>query len=185
VARLVEELDALMVLVSSGDRRAFEAVYDASSGKTYGVVLRCVVNAAQSEEVLQDVYLEVWQRAANYDPARGSALAWLLTVAHRRAIDRVRASQASHDRDLRIGIRDLPHEFDHVAEAVEVASEFARARTALSVLTALQREAVTLAYFEGLSVGEIAVALDVPPGTIKTRLRDGLKRMRSEMAQAS
>jgi RNA polymerase sigma-70 factor (ECF subfamily) len=123
--------------------------------------------------------------AARFDATRASATTWMVTIAHRRAIDRVRSSQSSRNRDIKIGIRDLDREFDHVSEEVEVHSEFARARKALTALTALQREAVSLVYFDGYTQSELAEHMQIPLGTIKTRLRDGLLRMRAEMTSAA
>ncbi|BDZ44903.1 hypothetical protein GCM10025866_08120 [Naasia aerilata] len=120
-----------------------------------------------------------------YDAGRGSALTWILTMAHRRAIDRIRSSQASRDRDTREGIRDYRPEYDSVAEAVETSIEHARVTKALARLTELQRQAVTLAYYGGYSHSEVAALLNIPIGTVKTRLRDGMIRLRDELGVTS
>jgi RNA polymerase sigma-70 factor (ECF subfamily) len=148
-------------------------------------VKRLLRDHAQSEEVTQEIFLEIWQSATRYDTSKGSAVAWMLTMAHRRAVDRVRASQASRDRDQRIGIRDLAPEFDSVAENVEVRIESERVKEAMMRLTELQRQAVQLAYFGGFSHSEVATMLSVPIGTVKTRLRDGMIRLRDELGVAS
>jgi RNA polymerase sigma-70 factor (ECF subfamily) len=176
------DADGLLLLVAGGDRAAFAALYDLASARVHGIVRRVLVDQAQSEEVTQDVFLEIWQHASRFDPEVGHAVGWILTIAHRKAVDRVRASQASRNRDLKIGIRDMPREFDHVAEEVEITVEHSRARSALANITELQRQVVTLAYFDGLSQNEIAEKLNVKVGTVKTRLRDGLMRLRIEMA---
>ena len=183
--RLVVPTDELLIRVGNGDRAAFAEFYDATSTLVFSMVLRVLRDRAQSEEVTQDVYLEAWSTAARFDATKASATTWIATMAHRRAIDRVRASQASRNRDVKIGIRDLAPEFDHVSEEVEVRSEFARARKALAALTELQREVVSLVYFEGFTQAELADQLQIPIGTVKTRLRDGLLRMRAEMTLAS
>lgn len=171
--------------VGQGDRDAFAALYDRTAGRVLGLVRRLLVDPAQSEEVVQEVYLEVWQTAARYKPERGSAISWMLTMAHRRAVDRVRASQASRDRDVRIGVRDLDREYDQVAEQVEGRMEGDRVRAALAGLTELQRQAVELAYFGGLSHSQIAERLHVPLGTVKTRIRDGMIRLRDALGVTS
>lgn len=178
-------LDMLLAKVAQGDQQAFAALYDATSRRVFGLVRRLLVDSAQSEEVTQDVYLEIWQTATRYEPSRGSATTWMLTLAHRRAVDRVRSSQASRDRDNRIGVRDFEVEYDSVAEAVEVQIESQRVKRAMAKLTELQRQAVTLAYFKGYSHSEVAALLRVPIGTVKTRLRDGMIRLRDELGVTS
>ena len=170
-----------LMRVAQGDRAAFSALYDATASRVFGLVRRLLVDSAQAEEVTQEVYLEIWQTATRYETNRGSAMAWMLTLAHRRAVDRIRSSQSSRNRDTRIGIRDLEREYDDVAETVEIRIESERVKRALDKLTELQRQAVTLAYFKGLSHSEVAAMLHVPVGTVKTRLRDGMIRLRDEM----
>lgn len=176
-ARLQHELE----LVAGGDQQAFARLYDLVSARVFGLVKRLLVDRAQSEEVTQEVFLELWQTATRFDANRGAALSWILTMAHRRAVDRVRASQASRDRDVRIGIRDHQQDYDDVAETIEVRLENERVVKALQRLTELQRQAVTLAYYGGYSHSEVARLLSVPIGTVKTRLRDGMIRLRDEL----
>ena len=171
-------LEELLVATATGDRDAFSALYDATAARVFGLVRRLLVDAAQAEEVTQDVFLEAWQTAARFDPERGAAIPWLLTLAHRRAVDRVRASQSSRDRDLKAGIRDLEVPVDEVAEAAEIAIEHERVAEALTSLPAAQRECIALAYYGGCTQSEIATRLAVPLGTVKTRLRDGMIRLR-------
>lgn len=173
--------DELLGRVGRGDRDAFGELYDGTSPRVFGLVRRLVVDAAQAEEVTQDVYLEIWQNASRFDAARGNAIAWMFTIAHRRAVDRIRSAQAAHDRDLRIGARDVEVPVDTVAEAAETAVEHDRVRGALGELTDLQRQCVALAYYGGLTQTEIAERLDVPLGTVKTRLRDGMIRLRNAL----
>lgn len=171
-------VDDLLVATGAGDRAAFGALYDRTSARVFGLVRRLVVDPAQAEEVTQDVYLEIWQTAPRFDRDRGAAISWMFTLAHRRAVDRVRSAQSAHDRDLRVGVRDLDVPVDTVAESVEVRVEHERAHEALAGLSDLQRECVALAYYGGLTQSEIAERLGVPLGTVKTRLRDGMIRLR-------
>ena len=171
--------DELLARVGVGDREAFGALYDTTAARLFGLIRRLVVDPAQAEEVTQDVYLEIWQTAPRFDAARGSAIAWMFTLAHRRAVDRIRSAQAARTRDLRIGARDLDVPVDTVAEAAATRIEHERVQGALGELSELQRECVALAYYDGLSQSEIAERLHVPLGTVKTRLRDGMIRLRT------
>jgi RNA polymerase sigma-70 factor, ECF subfamily len=178
-------LNDLLGLVATGDQVAFGELYDQVAGRVLGLVRRLLKDHAQSEEVTQEIFLEVWQNATRYDPAKGSATTWILTMAHRRAVDRIRSSQSSRDRDSRIGRRDLETDYDSVSESVEIRVENERVQQALRRLTQLQRQAVTLAYYGGYSHSEVAELLKVPVGTVKTRLRDGMIRLRDELGVAS
>jgi RNA polymerase sigma-70 factor (ECF subfamily) len=175
----------LLSRVADGDQEAFGELYDQLAPRVLGLVRRILVDFAQSEEVTQEVFLEIWQNASRYDSNKGGAVTWILTMAHRRAVDRVRASQSSRTRDTRIGIRDLPTDYDQVAESVEITVEHERVEKALSRLTELQRQAITLAYYGGFSHSEVAEQLSIPIGTVKTRLRDGMIRLRDELGVAS
>jgi len=177
--------DDLLPRVAQGDRAAFAELYDQTAPRVLGLIKRLLKDHAQSEEVAQEVFLEIWQNATRFDSTRGTAASWMLTMAHRRAVDRIRASQAGRDRDLKIGVRDLQPAFDSVTESVEIRIEHERVERALGRLTELQRQAVKLAYYGGLSHSEVAKLLDVPIGTVKTRLRDGMIRLRDEMGVAS
>ncbi len=174
------ELDAETCLVraAEGDQRAFAQLYDLTSSRVFGLVLRILVDRAQAEEVAQEVFLEAWRQAKRFDPSRGAAISWLLQIAHARAVDRVRASQSQRNRDARIGVRDIGVPVDLVAEQAEISLDAARARRALGQLSDAHRKAIELAYFDGLTQSEIAERLDAPLGTVKTRLRDGMQRLR-------
>ncbi|QHC67409.1 sigma-70 family RNA polymerase sigma factor [Rathayibacter sp. VKM Ac-2759] len=178
------EAGALLERITNGDQRAFSELYDLFASRVLGLITRVLVDRAQSEEVTQEVFLEIWQTAGRFAPNKGSATTWILTMAHRRAIDRVRAAQAGRDRDVRIGIRDLGREYDQVAEQAEVSLEHEKVAAALERLTELQRQALQLAYYGGYSHSEIAGILKCPIGTVKTRLRDGMIRLREEMGVA-
>ena len=173
-----EDVEALLHRVARGDTPAFETLYDRVVGTVYGVIRRVLRDPAQSEEVTQEVMVEVWRTATRFDRTRGSASTWIHTMAHRRAIDRVRATQSSHDRDERIGRRDQVAPYDVVVDQVEARLEQEQVRKCLDGLTELQRQSVTLAYYGGYTYREVAEVLDTPLGTVKTRLRDGLIRMR-------
>jgi RNA polymerase sigma-70 factor, ECF subfamily len=168
----------LLVEIAKGSEAAFEQLYDVVAGPVFGVVRRVVRDTAQSEEVTQEVLVELWRTATRFDPALGSAVNWALTLAHRRAVDRVRSAQASTNRDERVGAMSADRPFDEVADAVATRLEHEQVRRCLSTLTKLQRESVMLAYYGGNTYREVASLLDTPLGTIKTRLRDGLIRLR-------
>ncbi|WP_081646205.1 ECF RNA polymerase sigma factor SigK [Agrococcus pavilionensis] len=178
LGRVETSLEQCLVRAADGDERAFAELYDATAARVFGLVLRILVDRAQSEEVAQEVYLEAWRQAKRFDPSRGAAMSWLLQIAHARAVDRVRSSQSQRDRDERIGVRDTAVPVDEVAEQVEISLDAARARRALGELSDAHREAIELAYFEGLTQSEIAERLGAPLGTVKTRLRDGMERLR-------
>ncbi|HWH32660.1 MAG TPA: ECF RNA polymerase sigma factor SigK [Egibacteraceae bacterium] len=175
------DADALLRRAGRGDRDAYAKLYDAVAGQVYGLVRRVLRDPAQSEEVAQEVLLEVWRLAPRFDPERGSARAWIMTLAHRRAVDRVRSEQASRDREDKAGRASVERERDEVVEEVEARMERQRVRQALTQLTDLQREALELAYYGGHTYREVADILQAPLGTVKTRLRDGLIRMRDEL----
>ncbi|HVM19812.1 MAG TPA: ECF RNA polymerase sigma factor SigK [Egibacteraceae bacterium] len=172
-------LEGLLGDVARGDQAAFAQLYDRVGGQVYGLVRRVLRDPAQSEEITQEVLLEVWRTASRFDRARGSAQSWIMTMAHRRAVDRVRSEQAARDRQERVATRDgAEAAFDVVAEDVEIRLERQQVRQALGNLTELQREAIELAYYGGYTYREVAELLDAPLGTVKTRLRDGLIRLR-------
>ncbi|ADB32832.1 RNA polymerase, sigma-24 subunit, ECF subfamily [Kribbella flavida DSM 17836] len=168
----------LMARVARGDSDAFAQLYDQMVPRVYGLIRRVLRNPAQSEEVTQEVMVEVWRTCTRYDADRGSPASWILTMAHRRAIDRVRSEQSSTDREQAMAAASATTEYDEVAEAVTSNLEVQQVRNCLSALTELQRESVTLAYYGGYSYREVAELLDAKLATIKARMRDGLIRLR-------
>jgi RNA polymerase sigma-70 factor (ECF subfamily) len=179
------ELAELLQRSSRGDEQAFARLYDATSSRAYGLALRVVRNPAHAEEVAQEAYLDAWRSSSRFDPARGSALGWLLTIVHRKAVDRVRSAEAASQRDATYHRETQPVEHDETAESAHASLEAQRVRGAVSTLTAVQREAVELAFFGGYTHTEVATLLDVPVGTAKTRIRDGLIRLRDAMGVGS
>ena len=175
-------LDDLLRLVGAGSEEAFAALYDQVAGKVFGLATRVLRDRAQAEEVSQEALLEVWRKAPRFDSTRGSARAWIMTIAHHRAVDRVRAEQSSRDRQQRAAMQD-DEQPDLVAEAAETAAEREQVRHAIGQLTDLQREALELAYYGGHTYRKVAEMLDVPLGTVKSRLRDGLTRLRDVLEE--
>ena len=171
--------------VAKGDEAAFATFYDETAARVHGLVLRVLRSPAQAEEVTQEVYLEVWRQAARFDSERGSPLGWLMTMAHRRAVDRVRSSQAATARDETYEARNRDAPFDTTAESATARLEAHRVRRALNKLSEAQREAVSLAYLGGYTHREVASLLDLPLGTAKTRIRDGLIRLRDQLGVTS
>lgn len=174
-------LTLTLLAVAKGDESAFATLYDLTAPRVYGLVLRVLRSPSQSEEVTQEIYLEVWRQATRFDPDRGSPLSWLMTLAHRRAVDRVRSSQAATVRDESYEARTRDVHFDTTAETATARLEASRVRSALDRISAVQREAVSLAYLDGYTHREVATRLDLPLGTAKTRIRDGLIRLRDQL----
>ena len=177
----VASLDVLVQRVACGSQQAFAEVYRQVSPRVMGLVVKVLRDRAQCEEVTQEVFLLIWQNASRFDEARGTALAWIFRIAHGRAVDRIRSAQRIRERDFKVGVRDCHVDFDSVTEAVEMRVENARVMRAMTRLTPLQREAIALAYFGGHSYGEAAKLLRVPTSTLKTRVRDGMIRLRREL----
>ncbi|MFF4647212.1 ECF RNA polymerase sigma factor SigK [Streptomyces sp. NPDC001389] len=175
------DLSEVMQQVARGDKQAFSVLYDALAPLVFGIAVKVVRDRAQSEEVAQEVMIDLWRQAARYRPDAGSVATWAATVAHRRAVDRVRSAQAAVDRDNAQAAREHRTAFDEVAEQVETRLEGEQVRRCLRGLTELQHQAVTLAYYGGLTYREVAQALRTPLPTIKTRMRDGLIRLRDCM----
>ncbi len=171
------DLPTALVRTAAGDHAAFGRVYDELAPIVFGVVRRVLRDSAQSEEVTQEIFVEIWRQAARFDPARANARTWAVMIAHRRAIDRVRAEQSHRDRDRRTTLPEIPAPGPEDAAVVE--DDRRQAQRALQSLPDAQRQVLELAFYEGLTHTEIARELDVALGTVKTRIRDGLIRLRT------
>ena len=178
-------LASLLKRAGRGDKDAFAELYDATSARVYGLAVRVVRDPAQAEEVAQESFLEIWRGSARFDATRGSAIAWILTIVHRKAVDRVRSAEAASRRDTTYQRQNQLVEHDTTADAAHASLEARRVRSALTSLTDVQRQAVELAYFGGYTHTEVASMLDLPLGTAKTRIRDGLIRLRDAMGVAT
>jgi len=170
------DLDNVLYRVAAGDQTAFATLYDAIAPRAYGLIRRIVRDRAIAEEVTQDAMVEVWRTAHRFDNERGSAIGWILAIAHHRAVDRVRAEQAATDRERRSSTASIP--FDEVIAEVTARLEQHAVRRCLQALTSIQREAILLAYYGGLTYRDVAERLGAALPTIKTRMRDGLIRLR-------
>jgi RNA polymerase sigma-70 factor, ECF subfamily len=176
-AHLVE----LMTLSSRGHEEAFAELYDLTSQRIHGIILRVLRSPDHAAEVTQEVYVEVWRQSARYAPDKGSVIAWMTTMAHRRAVDRVRSVSSEMARDERYALRGADREIDQVWDGVEQRLDIERVRKGMASLTAIQREALTLAYFGGYTQSQVAQLLKLPLGTVKTRIRDGLIGLRDAL----
>ena len=176
--RVTDDLDALLRRVAQRDVEAFAAFYDGTRARVFGLVTRVLRDPGYSEETTQDVYLQVWRNADNYNPAAGTPLAWLMTLAHRRAVDRVRSEQAATQRESRYGASNVELPADRVAEAVISNDERRQVTVCLDSLTDAQRECIQLAYYEGLTYVQVSERLAANLATIKSRMRDAIRGLR-------
>ena len=161
-----------------GNHGAFNALYRATWRLVFNVVRRQLIDVSQSEEVAQEVFLEVWQTAARYEARLGSATTWLATLARRRAIDRVRSSQASRERETRMWQRSRETPHDNVLETVETRFDRDRLVVAIAELTVLQREAIAITYLEGHTMLQATAIVGASESALKTRVRDGILSLR-------
>ena len=172
------EIDNLLRAVARGDDAAFARLYDLLAPRVFGLARRVLRDPAQAEEMAQEVLVEVWRTASRFDSQRGSGLSWVLTIAHRRTVDRVRSEQAASDRLQKVAAASVHVPYDEVADQVGSRMERQQVRRCLDGLTELQRQAITLAYYGGHTYREVATLLDAALPTVKTRMRDGLIRLR-------
>jgi RNA polymerase sigma-70 factor (ECF subfamily) len=177
--RGLNPLAAVMKRVAAGDHEAFADLYDVTASRSFGIALRMLRNQALAEEVVQDVMIELWQTARRYDETRSSVDTWAVTIAHRRAVDRVRHERSSKERERIDAVRSRSIDFDQTAESVVRHHDINQVRGCLRTLTDLQRQAVVLAYYEGYTYPEVAEVLDVHLPAVKARIRDGLRRLRN------
>lgn len=182
-ARAAESIELAALLERCGrcDQQAFAELYDRTCARVYGLALRVLHDPGYAEETTQEVYLQIWRTAANFDPAKGSAVSWLMTVAHRRAVDRVRTEQSHAHREVVYGAGHMGCEFDEITEEVGRRLDRQAVRAGLATLTETQREAISLAYFGGRTYAEVAEHLGVALPTVKSRIRDGLTRLKKSL----
>jgi RNA polymerase sigma-70 factor (ECF subfamily) len=173
--------------MAAGDAGGLGALYDRHGRAVYSLALRILGDESDAEEVTQDVFAQAWRRAAQYDEARGTVAAWLLVTARTRAIDRFRARRVRPEGRVQddggLTLQQLPATSPDAASQMMAAERGQRVRQALEELPFLQRVAIELAYFEGLSQREIAERLEQPLGTVKTRMRLGLLKLRDALVE--
>jgi RNA polymerase sigma-70 factor (ECF subfamily) len=180
VSGQVCEVGALLMRVADGDVPAFEDLYEHTVHRVYGLVRKVLVDTEMSAETTQDVFLALWvDGAARFDPVQGTGMSWVMTLAHRRAVDKVRAEQNHRVRDLRWGIKNYDVDYDQTADTVIQRAETEEVRSCLKALSVVQREAIGLAYYAGMTYTQVADHLGIPVPTAKTRIRDGIKRLSS------
>ena len=172
------DLDVLLRRVADQDVEAFASFYDHTRARVFGLVVRVLRDPGYSEETTQDIYLQVWRNAAGYNPAVGTPLAWLMTMAHRRAVDRVRSEQSATERESKYGAANVERPADRVAEAVIQLDEQRQVTLCLDSLSDPQRECIQLAYYEGLTYVQVSERLSANLATIKSRMRDGIRGLR-------
>ncbi|SIS22498.1 ECF RNA polymerase sigma factor SigK [Williamsia sterculiae] len=178
------ELADLVARVARQDRAAFAALYDATSGRVYGLILRVLRDPGYAEETLQEVYLQVWQNAVNYRRESGSVISWMMTIGHRRAVDRVRAEEAASRRGTEYTVGNAMTVSDEVVDSVVTREDRREVIECLGTLTDTQRESIEMSYYQGLTYREVAERLEAALPTVKSRIRDGLRRLRNCLESA-
>jgi RNA polymerase sigma-70 factor (ECF subfamily) len=180
------QMSTLMALVeraAKGDQTAFSELYEATKSYTFGMILRIVSNYATAEEVLMDTYMQAWRQAASYDPQRGTPMAWLMVIARSRSLDRLRATRNEATKSLCFdSFADRQKRTANLEEIMRVFERRKLLRPVLESLTNEQRRMIELAFHLGLTQSEIAAKLDCPLGTVKTRMRALLRRLREQLS---
>jgi RNA polymerase sigma-70 factor, ECF subfamily len=178
-----QDLVSLVESVAAGDQSALAALYDATNRFIYSLILRVLGDMGSAEEVMIDVYTQLWRQAASYDANRGAPLAWMATIARSRAIDRLRSGwQDQHRKESLDVLGDAPANAASPEESAAASERQRFVREALNLLTPEQRRVIELAYYSGLSHSEIAEKLNQPLGTVKTRTRLGMMKLREALA---
>ncbi len=175
----------LIARTARRDRIAFAELYDATSPRVYGLILRVLRDRGYAEETLQEVYLQVWQSASAYRLESGSVISWMLTIGHRRAVDRVRSEVASARRGADYAVSHRDPEIDLVIESVVTGEDRRAVLHCIGTLTDLQRQSIEMSYYQGLTYRDVADRLGAQLPTIKSRIRDGLRRLRSCLESSS
>jgi RNA polymerase sigma-70 factor, ECF subfamily len=176
--------EELMELVDAGEVRAFDVIFDRHAGAGYSLAYRMCGRRALAEDVVQEAFLSLWRSGTGYDRARGSVRSWVLSAVHNRAIDALRRTGAKAGRDVSDeGIAERLQAPDATDTEVVRRDEARRVRGALEELPPDQRQVIELAYFGGLTHSQIAEVLELPPGTVKGRMRLGLTKMRSALGE--
>jgi len=178
-------LEELLEQVAAGDRPAFDRLYELFQSRVYGLVVKVLVDRDQAQEVAQEVFLQLWRQASRFDSSKGTAVSWVMRIAHSRAVDRVRICQASSLRDSRYAATEHAAEVDTVVEEVLLHAEQSAMRAALLRLSGLQLESIRLAYYCGMSTVQISAHLGVGRATVKTRIRDGLIKLAADLRSAA
>ncbi len=172
------DLASLIRSVASGNQQDMTALYDSSSRLIFGLLIHILKDAGAAEEVLLDVYTQVWRQAARYDKSRGAPLAWLITIARSRAIDRLRSGHQERVRSQPLDTISQRADVSNVEEDANIAEMQRMVRASLGEIPPEQREVIELAYYGGLSHTEIAAKISLPLGTVKTRTRLGMMKLR-------
>lgn len=172
------DLSALLTRAAAGDRAAFTRFYDLTSSRIYGLALRVLRDRTHAEEVVQEAYLQYWQRAGEYHPDRGSVISWMMTIVHRRAVDRIRSEELSRRRTEQYTAQNGTVSEPSTLDLVLQHEESITLRDCLGRLTDLQRNSIELSYFSGMTYPEVAAHTATPLPTTKSRIRDGLRRLR-------
>ena len=170
-----------MECAAAGNEHCFEALYDALVPRLYALINRILHNRTHAEEVTQEVFLEIWQKAPLYRAERGTVLSWAATIAHRRAVDRVRSVAASTERDFTRGLEEYRESYHHVDDAIAAFMDTEEVHHALSGIPREQAQLLTMAYFGGKSQREISNETGIPLGTVKTRMRAGMQKLRERL----
>jgi RNA polymerase sigma-70 factor, ECF subfamily len=176
---LSQRLVGLLARIAGGDQAAFAEFYQLTSRRVFGMARRVLIDPELSEDTTQEVFLQVWQNAGKFNPEAGSPLSWLMTISHRRAVDKVRSSQSATDREAKYGASSQDVDHDSVSAEVDSKLEAEAVVRCLQTLTDTQQESVRLAYYGGLTYREVAEKLNAAVPTIKSRIRDGLIRLKT------
>lgn len=173
----------LMGRIAAGDREAFARIFDRHSPAVLGLLVRVLGSRSEAEEVLQDVFLQVWRQAGRYEPGRSTPRGWMLVLARSRALDTVRSREARHRREIEVSADGPPRESPPVGtEGLEEAERKRQVSSALGLLPPEQRRCIELAFFEGLTQSQIADRLEAPLGTVKSRIHLGMTKLRQVLS---